>query len=504
MVDRSGDQKADPFLLQYQPAELRIASEFFSEWLPFLSRGLCHTCSRTLSDRIRSLQPVRLPESDASSGQLRSGQTTVSSIASAAQSCENCTEDHEDENFDQNSLGSWKDGADACPASVPEDSASRGLLGPPPGADNNTSSPRKSWADMAQEDEFVDEEEQVDSIKGAVGLGCSPLVTRAVEKPQLPREQREYIRFMNVKRKKDFMCFERVRGKLINILDGLELHSGVFSAAEQKRIVDRVFELKEMGMKGELKERTFTAPQKWMRGKGRVTLQFGCCYNYATDRTGNPPGILKNEMVDPIPQLFKVIIRRLVKWHVLPPTCVPDSCIVNIYEEGDCIPPHIDNHDFLRPFCTVSFVSECNIVFGTKLDILGPGEFSGSVAIPLPVGSVLVLNGNGADVAKHCVPSVPTKRISITFRKMDEKKWPVGYAPEPDLQGIEPLSFEVDMTSTVRSNSPKPEQLPPRRQPIDKEGKTEARRAAFSEPRYGNRGRRGPGSRRRVKVDVES
>ncbi|CAI0551436.1 unnamed protein product, partial [Linum tenue] len=116
---------------------------------------------RTLSDRIRSLQP----EPDASSGQLRSGQITVSSIASAAQSCENCTEDHEDENFDQNSLGSWKDGADACPASVPEDSASRGLLGPPPGADNNTSSPRKSWADMAQEDEFVDEEEQVDSSK---------------------------------------------------------------------------------------------------------------------------------------------------------------------------------------------------------------------------------------------------------------------------------------------------------------------------------------------------
>jgi hypothetical protein len=30
-----------------------------------------------------------------------------------------------------------------------------------------------------------------------------------------------------------------------------------------------------------LAERTFTAPAKWMRGKGRVTIQFGCCYNYA-------------------------------------------------------------------------------------------------------------------------------------------------------------------------------------------------------------------------------
>lgn len=106
------------------------------------------------------------------------------------------------------------------------------------------------------------------------------------------------------------------------------------------------------------------------------------------DRNGNPPGILQNELVDPIPHLFKIIIKRLVKWHVVSPTCVPDSCIVNIYDEGDCIPPHIDNHDFLRPFCTVSFLSECKILFGTSLKIEGPGEFSGSFPISLPVGLV--------------------------------------------------------------------------------------------------------------------
>ena len=73
------------------------------------------------------------------------------------------------------------------------------------------------------------------------------------EKPTLPREQREYIRFMNVRRKKDFICFERVNGKLVNILEGLELHTGIFSAAEQKRIVNYVASLQEMGRKGELK-----------------------------------------------------------------------------------------------------------------------------------------------------------------------------------------------------------------------------------------------------------
>ena len=27
-----------------------------------------------------------------------------------------------------------------------------------------------------------------------------------------------------------------------------------------------------------------------MRGKGRVTIQFGCCYNYAVDKEGRLPG----------------------------------------------------------------------------------------------------------------------------------------------------------------------------------------------------------------------
>jgi len=45
----------DPFLLNYQPSELQIASEFLSTWLPFLSKGLCRACVQSLSDRINSL-----------------------------------------------------------------------------------------------------------------------------------------------------------------------------------------------------------------------------------------------------------------------------------------------------------------------------------------------------------------------------------------------------------------------------------------------------------------
>jgi len=47
---------------------------------------------------------------------------------------------------------------------------------------------------------------------------------------------------------------------------------------------------------------------------------------------------------------------------------------------------------------------------------------AGSFTLPLPVGSVCVLKGNAADVAKHAIPSVPQKRVSLTFRKISGGK----------------------------------------------------------------------------------
>ncbi|KAK4551486.1 hypothetical protein RGQ29_032349 [Quercus rubra] len=265
-------------------------------------------------------------------------------------------------------------------------------------------------------------------------------------------EQNEHIRASQVVREEEFVYFERINGKPTNVLQGLELHTGVFNAQEQRKIVECVYDLQTMGQRGQLRERTYSEPRKWMRGKGRVTIQFGCCYNYAVDKNGNPPGIVRDEEVDPLPSLFKKMIKRMVRWHVLPPSCIPNSCIVNIYEEGDCIPPHIDHHDFVRPFCTVSFLTECNILFGSNLKILSPGEFWGPVSIPLPVGSVLILNGNGADIAKHCVPAVPAKRISITFRKMDDSKMPYRFLLDPELDGINPLDYSLANHKKVHYN----------------------------------------------------
>ncbi|GAB4818198.1 hypothetical protein N2152v2_005244 [Parachlorella kessleri] len=227
-------------------------------------------------------------------------------------------------------------------------------------------------------------------------------------------------------RKRTFAHTELVGRRPLNVAEGLELHEAVLSPAEQALLVEEVEGWVALGRAGGLRGRTFSAPRKWMPGKGRMTVQFGCCYNYAADDQGRQPGIVPEEIVEPMPPTLRALCRRLTRWHILPRATEPDSAIVNIYEEGDCIPPHIDHFDFVRPFCTISLVSEQPIMFSKKLVARGPGDFwapeGGEPAlIPLPTGSCLVLKGYGGEKAEHCVPPVASRRISITLRCMAPK-----------------------------------------------------------------------------------
>lgn len=168
---------------------------------------------------------------------------------------------------DTHSLGSWKDESEAnsCVAneclesqSPLADISSREVISSSTSLPSVSGTPkvRMSWADMAQEDELEGDGESEESkpeegYGGDVSNGESSGEVR--RKTELSRDQREYLRFMNIRRKKDFTCVERVDGKFKNIVQGLELHTSVFSAVEQKRIVDYVYELMEKGKKGELK-----------------------------------------------------------------------------------------------------------------------------------------------------------------------------------------------------------------------------------------------------------
>ncbi|KAI0527461.1 hypothetical protein KFK09_003062 [Dendrobium nobile] len=410
--------EADPFLQSFDSSDLQIAKEFLTNWLPFLTKDLCEGCAASLLDRIQSLSPVDEQrrydpgEEEVDGGGEESGLGAGeegSSIAVGA------------DEFCGASTDGWEHikatGWDTDPA---------------------TESPkvRMSWADELEEEE--EEEARKNSLEDEMEEGKGEM---RMKKTELSREQRERIRFSSVGRKKDFVCLERIDGKIVNILEGIELHTGVFSAAEQKKIVNFVYELEMKGRNYELEEQTYSEEsdsRNYLR-KASSTIQFGCCYN--NKQNENPSGILRNSTANPIPNIFKLMIKRLIGWHVMPVSCVPDSCSVNIYEPGYSVQPNIESHDFVRPFCTVSFLSECNMVFGFNLQVADAGEVKGSAPIPLPVGSVIVLNGNGANIAKHWVPATPSKRISITFRKMAENKRPLGFRLEPDLQNIQPYDL---------------------------------------------------------------
>lgn len=69
----------------------------------------------------------------------------------------------------------------------------------------------------------------------------------------LSEEEKEHFRISRVDRKKDFVHIERIGGKPINVLQGLELHTQVFNAEEQKQIVECIYEFQRMGQKGMLR-----------------------------------------------------------------------------------------------------------------------------------------------------------------------------------------------------------------------------------------------------------
>lgn len=117
-----------------------------------------------------------------------------------------------------------------------------------PGPVTKSTRTHTSWADMAQEEDELEEIEDEARLRREQ----EERGEKGKWKMELSREQKELNRFRNVKRNKEFVCLERVGGRIVNIVEGLELHTGVFSPVEQKRIVDFVNELQEKGRRGEL------------------------------------------------------------------------------------------------------------------------------------------------------------------------------------------------------------------------------------------------------------
>ena len=65
-------------------------------------------------------------------------------------------------------------------------------------------------------------------------------------------------------------------------------------------------------------------------------------------------------MPEPLLKLRDVLVSK----GVFDDSSLPDCCCINVYTPGMWLPPHVDNLEFGRPFCTVSLLSAQPVVFG--------------------------------------------------------------------------------------------------------------------------------------------
>ncbi|KAK8564568.1 hypothetical protein V6N13_005213 [Hibiscus sabdariffa] len=170
---------------------------------------------------------------------------------------------------------------------------------------------------------------------------------------------------------KTFVGNEVFDGNVINVVDGLKLYEELFDEKEVSNLIS----------------------------------------------LGLPKAYRKTEA---IPALLQDAIERLVDLQVV--TAKPDSCIIDVYNEGDHSQPRTWPPWFGKPVCLL-FLTECDITFGRVIAVDHPGDFRGSLKLSLSPGSLLVMEGKSAGFAKHALPSVRKQRMLITFTKYQPRKF---------------------------------------------------------------------------------
>jgi len=121
---------------------------------------------------------------------------------------------------------------------------------------------------------------------------------------------------------------------------------------------------------------------------------------------------VENTLTEPMPPALADVVRALVRRGVINEAEAFDSCCINLFEQGQWLPAHVDNAKFARPFVSVSLVSEQRVVF-TRQD-------NADKAIWLAVGSALRVDSDAADEWLHEIPPVTARRVSLTFRRLSE------------------------------------------------------------------------------------
>ncbi|OAY71101.1 hypothetical protein ACMD2_23549 [Ananas comosus] len=193
----------------------------------------------------------------------------------------------------------------------------------------------------------------------------------------------------------------------VNVVKGLKVYEDIFMDSELLRLSEFINELRQAGRNGELSGETFIFFNKQMKGNKREIIQLGVPLFQPTNEDATCS-------IDPIPQVLQGVIDHLVQWRLIPESRKPNSCIINFFDEDEYSqpyykPPHLDN-----PISTL-LLSETTMAFGRSLVSDHNGNYKGPLTLTLKQGSLLVMRGHSADMARHVVCPSSNHRVSITF-----------------------------------------------------------------------------------------
>lgn len=206
----------------------------------------------------------------------------------------------------------------------------------------------------------------------------------------------------------------------IDVLEGLVMHKDAISKEFESELISFVQTQCERGRRGELKKPTYLrASGARSQGNQREAIMYGGFFDFNRARPG------KRGLVPPFPPILERLVDHLINNNYLPADVRPDSCIINQYDRGDCIPPHVDHQSYYRPISTLSLLGEEPMLVGSRFRTVRSCTWAPvcGQSIPLARRSLLVLGGNSGNIAKHCISACHGPRISITLRKQPPPDW---------------------------------------------------------------------------------
>lgn len=216
-----------------------------------------------------------------------------------------------------------------------------------------------------------------------------------------------------IKMTKGFVSKEPVKGHMVNVVRGLKLFEDVFTPNELSKLDDIVNELRVAGQNGELSGETFILYNQQVKGSKRELIQLGApIFGHVKE-----DATCQKSHNEPIPALLQGVIDHLIQWHLISESRRPNSCIINFFDEGEYSQPFLKPPHLEQPVSTL-VLADSMMAFGRTLVCDSEGNYKGSLMLSLKEGSLLVMRGNSADMARHAMCSSPNKRVTITFFKV--------------------------------------------------------------------------------------